>query len=81
MLNTQFLPFSSEDLKVTAVGLTPGKATGPGSIPPEVMRYEIASQKTGTPTRNVKPLRHTAFFPKYGRNNRLVLITEGKGDP
>ena len=42
--NTEFLPFSTEELKAAAVGLKPGKTPGPDGIPPEVMR-EIASQR------------------------------------
>ena len=44
-LNTEFVSFSAEELKVAAVGPKPGKAPGPDSLSPEVIR-EIVSQST-----------------------------------
>ena len=43
-LNTEFLPFSTQELKAAAVGLKPSKAPGPDGIPPEIMRG-ITGQK------------------------------------
>ena len=37
-LNTEFLPFFTEELKVAAVGLKPGKALEPDGIPPKIIR-------------------------------------------
>ena len=44
-LNTEFLPFSTEELRTAVVDRKSGKAPGSDGIPPEVTR-KIASKKS-----------------------------------
>ena len=78
--NTEFLPFSAEELKVAAVGLKPGKAPGPDGIPPEVIR-EIAKQRPELLLGMYNACLRECIFPEIWKKQRLVLISKGKGDP
>lgn len=78
--NPAVIMFTEEELKNAARRLQNKKAPGPDGIPVEVMK-EIANNRPGLLLNMYNTCLTEGSFPKAWKEQKLVLISKGKGDP
>lgn len=73
-------PFTVDELKFAARKLKNKKAPGPDGIPAEILK-EIAETRPGILLNMYNRCLMEGIFPECWKEQKLVLISKGKGDP
>lgn len=73
-------PFTTDELRSAARSLKNNKAPGPDGIPAEVFK-ELANKRPETLLKMYNSCLREGIFPTAWKEQKLVLISKGKGDP